>query len=167
MAAKFLQQLLELQEDNLPSDSCVICFREYGTIQTAEEVTKAAVRLPCGHVMGSGCIATWLAPANGKNTCPCCRYKLFDINTFDMIDTRASHTPDSTSPSARAIRATRDAVTSEHLLSTAEPETSYAPPSPTWWPGMWDEQPSSPNHIPSVTRWPGMESGSLRRPARQ
>lgn len=59
----------ELAEDA----ECSICMEPYKTGCDAD----AAVRLPCGHVFGSRCLATWFS--SGGDTCPLCRGVLFEV----------------------------------------------------------------------------------------
>lgn len=54
----------------LYGDTCGICCEPYST-------EDDAVRLPCGHELGSMCISAWLSPEGGKHTCPLCRCQLF------------------------------------------------------------------------------------------
>jgi len=63
----------------LPRDECPICKEPYGTANVDNSGTEYAVRLPeCGHVVGSKCIAVWLAPDRYQNSCPLCRHEFFE-----------------------------------------------------------------------------------------
>ena len=87
--AYFLRGLPRVPTAERPSDTCMICLRQYGVSESNDDVAEVAVRLPCDHVMGLGCITTWLTPAGGgrNNSCPYCRHKLFYLSRiFDGVD---------------------------------------------------------------------------------
>ncbi len=48
-AARFLHRLPKVLKSELPSDTCMVCLRQYGVIESDEEVNEAAVRLPVSH----------------------------------------------------------------------------------------------------------------------
>ena len=58
----------------------MICTEEYGTAQPDCGDVEHPVRFGCGHVVGSECIKTWLFTGRGRNSCPHCRGKLFDLD---------------------------------------------------------------------------------------
>ena len=92
-ADEFLRQLPQVPKDELSSDICMICLHPYGSTGSDEELSEVAVRLPCDHVMGLGCISTWLSQEHGerKRTCPYCRRKLFNAPRAGSLSTlRAS-----------------------------------------------------------------------------
>lgn len=63
----------------LPRDECLICKESCGTVDVDTGASEHAVRLPeCGHVVGSKCIALWLAPERYHNSCPLCRHEFFE-----------------------------------------------------------------------------------------
>ena len=75
MSEAFLYILF--QESNVVSlegEHCGICLEEYNTLSRETGMIEAAIRLPCNHVIGSACIATWL---KDTNTCPICRREFF------------------------------------------------------------------------------------------
>lgn len=78
MAQQFLNQLFQLENtvqiDELEGPTCMICLEPYGTFNPSTGATELRVRLPCGHFVGSVCIATWL---RDKNSCHCCRKTFF------------------------------------------------------------------------------------------
>lgn len=56
-----------------PEDqNCAVCLNKYGREDHLDEDTPA--KLPCGHIMGAGCIKTWLEQ---RESCPLCRKKVF------------------------------------------------------------------------------------------
>ena len=63
MAAEFLHQL---PKEDSPTEDCPICLVAYG-------INEHAVRLPCHHIVGSDCIASWLTCESNPQTCPFCR----------------------------------------------------------------------------------------------
>lgn len=78
MAKAFLAQLVTIEEPR--DEQCMICIEAYGTTVSDGAVAEKAVRLPCGHVLGSECIALWLLPEkSNQNSCPCCRSELFAL----------------------------------------------------------------------------------------
>lgn len=76
MAKKFLSQLLKTENCVRSNDRqcCVICLEEISSLSTRTGVIECQIRLPCNHLVGSYCIATWL---HDNNTCPVCRSALF------------------------------------------------------------------------------------------
>lgn len=78
MAQQFLNNLLRTENivkvDELEAPTCMICLEPYGTLSPITGATELQVRLPCGHFVGSVCIATWL---RDKNSCPACRHTFF------------------------------------------------------------------------------------------
>ena len=75
----FLESLPVIKLGDLPEDSqtCHICHELY--TDPSPEGAENPVKLPCGHVLGSECLAKWF---NGsKNSCPMCRAILFSQNT--------------------------------------------------------------------------------------
>ena len=78
MAQEFLDQLLRtentVQLNNHKDSSCMICLQPYGTLNSSTGAVEVQVRLPCSHLVGSFCIATWL---QDNNSCPVCRRKFF------------------------------------------------------------------------------------------
>lgn len=53
---------------------CCICLQEIGTLSPETGIIECEIRLPCSHLIGSACIATWL---RSNNTCPLCRQAFF------------------------------------------------------------------------------------------
>ena len=88
MAEQFLNQLLETQ-DQVSSDEkhvqCSICLETCGEMVPETGDFERAVRLPCQHIVGSGCISQWLQT---NNTCPMCRRVFFpaesDPDSFEL-----------------------------------------------------------------------------------
>lgn len=76
MSREFLAQLLRSENRVIadPSQICHICLQECGSISSEIGVIECPIRLPCSHVLGSVCIATWLKT---ENTCPTCRREFF------------------------------------------------------------------------------------------
>lgn len=75
--ARFLRSLPTLNTANLANDDrdCAICQEAYRVGAEPEN----AVQLPCGHILGAGCIARWVSVSDGhRNTCPMCRATLFE-----------------------------------------------------------------------------------------
>ncbi len=96
MAQEFLNQLLRIentvQVDGLEAPTCMICLESYGTLNPSTGVTEVSVRLPCGHLVGSVCIARWL---RDNNSCPACRKTFFPAQPqlrleHDIMHERAS-----------------------------------------------------------------------------
>ena len=72
-----IQFLCNLPSPSEHTDPCGICGEYY---QDSEE---SPVQLPCGHVLGSNCLAQWMSPLaeHCHNTCPMCRSEAFDKPT--------------------------------------------------------------------------------------
>ena len=82
MAKSFCQDLFQTS-NIVPADpqdrQCIICHQETGTMNLETGLIELQVRLPCGHVVGSGCIALWL---KDNNSCPMCRRELFSAEAL-------------------------------------------------------------------------------------
>lgn len=66
---------------------CPISIEEYGTVPSPSGTIECAVRLSCNHVVESECISIWLTASRGEhssNTCPVCRYVLFEVEQPEM-----------------------------------------------------------------------------------
>ena len=50
------------------------CHEEVGSLSSETGIIECLIRLPCSHLVGSHCIATWL---HDNNTCPVCRREFF------------------------------------------------------------------------------------------
>lgn len=79
MAQLFLDGLPPVDLETLSADStCMICLNVYGTKTAEDDAVEMAVRLPCDHEVGAGCIRTWLSPdEEARNSCPACRMRFF------------------------------------------------------------------------------------------
>lgn len=82
---KFISQLprVELQDlgKERDEDRCSICYISHGTENLGTFYQENPVKLPCSHIFGRACISKWLKPGpegSNSNTCPNCRYKLFE-----------------------------------------------------------------------------------------
>ena len=76
MAKVFLDQILKI-ENSVRSDDrqrCIICLEAIGSLSSETGIIECQIRLPCNHLVGSHCIATWL---HDNNTCPVCRRAFF------------------------------------------------------------------------------------------
>ena len=60
-----------------PVNSCDICYFRYSALYSVEELTEPAVKLECGHILGSLCLQKWTN--DGHNSCPFCRRKLYGL----------------------------------------------------------------------------------------
>lgn len=77
MAETFLHELFQpsnLVQSDTQERKCDICLQETGSMNRETGMVELQVRLPCSHVVGSGCIATWL---KDNNSCPMCRREYF------------------------------------------------------------------------------------------
>ena len=78
MAEIFCRALFQTSNIVPSSDSqdrdCIICLQETGKLNPETGLVELQVRLPCAHVVGSGCIAVWLST---NNSCPLCRRVFF------------------------------------------------------------------------------------------
>ena len=75
MAEAFLDGLLQTTNITQSDDqNCVICLQETGKISRETGYVELLVRLPCTHLVGSGCISRWLTE---NNSCPICRREFF------------------------------------------------------------------------------------------
>ena len=96
MAQEFLNQLLRIentvQVDGLEAPTCMICLESYGSLNSSNGAVECSIRLPCNHLVGSICIATWL---RDNNSCPLCRRTFFPAQPrltleHDIMHERAS-----------------------------------------------------------------------------
>lgn len=90
MSEASLSRLLQVPNVSIQPGSterCDICLTDCGTPLNGTEDGELAVRLPCSHIFGSKCIATWLCP-NGaaNNSCPMCRRELFPKQPQPWLD---------------------------------------------------------------------------------
>ena len=77
MAETFLHELFQpsnLVQSDTQEQKCDICLQETGSMSRETGLIELQVRLPCSHVVGSGCIAVWL---KNNNSCPICRREFF------------------------------------------------------------------------------------------
>ena len=84
MSEAFLYELF--QKSNivcLQGEQCGICLEEYNTPSRETGTSEAAIRLPCSHIIGSVCIATWL---KDTNTCPICRREFFQAQPRPYLE---------------------------------------------------------------------------------
>ena len=90
MSKDFLGQVL--RNENLvvsyPSPICHICMQRCGELSPETGVIECGIRLPCSHIFGSACIATWLQT---KNTCPMCRQTFFLQDSYEVEDGSATN----------------------------------------------------------------------------
>ena len=104
MADQFLRQLLATQ-NQVSSDEkhsqCSICLENCGEMAPETGLIERAVRLPCEHVVGSGCITQWLQT---NNTCPICRRVFFPAESGrDTADLDFTESPTVSSPPAQDL----------------------------------------------------------------
>ena len=74
MAEVFLNQMLQDPNNVQPNGDCVICMEETGKANRETGSIELQLRLRCSHVIGSGCLLTWLKE---HNSCPMCRREVF------------------------------------------------------------------------------------------
>lgn len=74
--------LVPVKADALEPDerSCCICLQPFGSATLTQSGSEAAVQLPCGHVFGEVCMASW---ALVNNSCPLCRKQAFSFGIGD------------------------------------------------------------------------------------
>lgn len=94
MAETFLNELLQttnsVQSDDQDRD-CVICLQETGTMNRDTGFIELQLRLPCSHIVGSGCITIWLKE---NNSCPLCRREFFPTQPRPYLDEAFRETVD-------------------------------------------------------------------------
>ena len=90
MAQQFRQQLLRSENvepvDESEDLTCIICHEPFGTINPSTGALEVQIRLPCGHLVGSICISTWLSD---QNNCPLCRKIFFPPEQHQNLETMA------------------------------------------------------------------------------
>ena len=78
MAQEFFRALFQTSNivppTNTEDQNCIICLEKTGEMSQETGLVEFQVRLPCGHNVGSGCIAVWLKT---QNSCPLCRRVFF------------------------------------------------------------------------------------------
>ena len=101
---KFLDELpdvemKDLQQNEEEGATCHICTEVFdnGTRAGAE----AAVKLPCGHVLGRKCMSRWLGT---NNSCPMCRRVLFQSQRPPQWESSSSRDPRIREANAIAMR---------------------------------------------------------------
>lgn len=93
-AQQSVAALPTMTPQDLPEDSrsCPICLENYGQA-SSDQVAEEAVKLPCNHISGSRCLKLWL---DDGNTCPHCRYQIFQRSNSPESDrvsiTHSEHT---------------------------------------------------------------------------
>ena len=79
---RFLRELPRVALEDVPAENCKcpICQTEYLEEDPDSGYTEHPIILPCNHIIGRHCITEWLKPlpSGNANTCPLCRFKLFD-----------------------------------------------------------------------------------------
>ena len=87
MAEEFCRALLQTSNIVPSSDTedqdCIICLQETGKMNRETGLVELKIRLPCEHVVGSGCIAVWLRT---NNSCPLCRRVFFRAHEEQYLE---------------------------------------------------------------------------------
>ena len=87
MAEEFCRALLRTSNIVASSDTedqnCIICLQETGKMSLETGLVELKVRLPCEHVVGSGCIAVWFRT---NNSCPLCRRVFFPAHQEQYLE---------------------------------------------------------------------------------
>ena len=89
MSESFLHELFQkCNIVHLQGGSCGICMQDYDTLSRETGTIEVAVCLPCNHIVGSACIATWL---KDNNTCPFCRREFFPAQSRPHLEQGIIH----------------------------------------------------------------------------
>ncbi|KAJ4985926.1 hypothetical protein SVAN01_08615 [Stagonosporopsis vannaccii] len=74
--------LAPVKVDALDPDKpvCCICLQPFGSTTLTQGGSEAPTQLPCGHVFGEACMASW---ARVNNSCPLCRKQAFSFGIED------------------------------------------------------------------------------------
>ena len=84
MSEAFLHELLQACNiEKIEGERCGICLEEFDTLSRETGTIEVATRLPCNHIVGSACIATWL---KDNNTCPICRRVFFEAQPRPYLE---------------------------------------------------------------------------------
>lgn len=77
--------LAPVKADALGPDErfCCICLQPFGSAASNQGGSEATIQLPCGHVFGEVCMASW---ARVNNSCPLCRRQ---VSSFGIGDRSA------------------------------------------------------------------------------
>lgn len=123
MAQAFLEQLLRIENtvrvDQLDAPTCIVCLESFGTLSSSTGAVELQVRMPCGHLVGTICIATWL---RDNNSCPVCRATFFPAQPRPYLE----HGILNDSPSANRTRSrARDARSSTRSPRIYYPDYFY------------------------------------------
>jgi hypothetical protein len=98
-------------------DDCLICYRPFA----ARLSDHRRVKLSCGHKhFCRGCLRKWAR--EGKNTCPCCRRELWQLEPLSSITSRLANRS-----TTRQRRNTMIAVQSSTIDTDQLIQTSNAP----------------------------------------
>lgn len=60
-----------------------LCLQKTGTMSRETGLIELQLRLPCGYVVGSGCVAVWL---KANNSCPICRREFFPAQPRQYLE---------------------------------------------------------------------------------
>ena len=87
MAEEFRRALLQtsniVPSSDIEDQDCIICLQEIGKMSQETGLVELQVRLPCEHVVGSGCIVVWLRT---NNSCPMCRRVFFHAHQEQYLE---------------------------------------------------------------------------------
>ena len=75
--AELLNHTRQPMLSEVKDGQCDVCHEPWLTGQYPE----LPIKIPCGHIVGAGCILRWLSPltANTKNSCPTCRAPILSL----------------------------------------------------------------------------------------
>ena len=87
MAEEFRRALLQtsniVPSSDIEHQDYIICLQETGKMSQETGLVELQVRLPCEHVVGSGCIDIWLRT---NNSCPMCRRVFFHAHQEQYLE---------------------------------------------------------------------------------
>lgn len=84
MSERFLHELLQsCNIEKIKGERCSICLEDFDTLSRETGTIEVATCLPCHHIVGSACIATWL---KDNNSCPICRREFFQAQPRPFLE---------------------------------------------------------------------------------
>lgn len=113
-----------VKADDLDPDErfCSICLQPFGSTALNQGGSEAPTQLPCGHVFGEVCMASW---ARLNNSCPLCRRQAFSSGIGEH--SAGQYSPDSqvSTPLSSTFSPQVDIWLDEDVWNTSDDSREY------------------------------------------